>query len=137
MKRLLIGLLMFSPCALAHEERGASRASVGADKGIIEAHADEGFILRPSAEQNFSIQTIVLPAGLQWQVPRAALVSSGLATQVFRQREGHWKSVAVVISKKTTSEAVIRSAELKAGDGLAIAGTGFLKTIEQSLFVEH
>lgn len=135
-KVLLISFLLGFPASLiwAHEEAGESKASIGPDKGVLKADEHEGFVLRPSAEKNFAIRKVQLKSGPQWTIPSASLVYSGLETQVFRQRGGYWKTIDVEIIRKTGSAFEIRSKELNSGDFLAVAGTGFLKIVEQSVF---
>ncbi len=136
MKRILLFSILVVPSSsiLAHGEASVGRPGVGADKGVIKADEDEGFVLHPSAAENFAIKIMPLKIGPNWTVPRQALVYSGLEIQVFRQRDGYWKTVDVKIVRKTAANVDISSSELKAGDQLAIDGIGFLKIIEQSVF---
>ncbi|WP_141731604.1 efflux RND transporter periplasmic adaptor subunit [Oligoflexus tunisiensis] len=129
----LLLICSFAPLVFAHGDEGAGPSRVGPDQGILKFDEHEGFVLRPSAEENFAIQKSRLKAGPIWTIPVSALVYSGLEVQVMRQREGSWQSVDVEIVRKTKVSAEIRSAGLAAGDELAIQGIGFLKIIEQSL----
>jgi hypothetical protein len=74
-----------------------------------------------------------LKAGPTWNLPASSLVYSGLETQVFRQREGYWKSVDVNVLRRSGSTVEIRSKDLAKGDQLATQGSAFLKIIEQSV----
>jgi len=132
----MISFLLGLPASsiFAHGDEGAGPSRVGPEKGVIHADEHDGFVLRPSAEQNFAIKKTALKAGPNWTIPRHALIYSGLETQVFRQRENHWKSVDVEINRKTGKNVEIRSKDLQAGDQLAVDGIGFLKIIEQSVF---
>lgn len=127
-------LILPASSIFAHGNEGVEPFSVGPEKGVIHADEHDGFVLRPSAEQNFAIKKIPIKAGPNWTIPREALVYSGLKTQVFRQRQNHWRSVDVEISRKSSKNVEIRSKELQAGDQLAVDGIGFLKIIEQSVF---
>jgi hypothetical protein len=135
MKNILsVVLFVCAATAFAHDHGGANKASVGADKGVVAADPKSGFVLQKSAEQNFAIKITVLDAGPLWLVPRAALVYSGLETQIFRRRGDHWRSVDVEVVRKRAELVEIRSQDLRRGDAIAVKGGGFLKIIEQSVF---
>jgi hypothetical protein len=138
MMRMLVILLFVHTSPLwAHANEGKMSLHVGPDKGVLEVDPEQGFVLRSSAERNFSIQKTRLKGGPLWVIPTSCLVYSGLETQVMRQRAGHWKSVDVDVIRKSGGRAEIRSKELLPGDLLAAAGLGFLKIIEQSVMLPH
>jgi hypothetical protein len=138
MKAILIMLLLVTSSRLwAHSEESVGPSSVGPDKGVLKVDEHDGFMLRPSAEGNFSIQKTQLKAGPAWTIPASSLVYSGLETQVLRQREGYWKAVDVDVVRKSGANLEIRSKDLAAGDLLATHGIGFLKIIEQSVMGPH
>jgi hypothetical protein len=136
MMKAALGVLLafgFASLVFAHGDEGAGPSRVGPDQGILKFDEHDGFMLRPSSEENFAIQKTRLKAGSTWTIPSSALVYSGLEVQVMRQREGHWQSVDVAIVRKTKSGTEIRSKDLAAGDELAIQGIGFQKIIELNL----
>lgn len=137
--RIVLSMILMnvSSCLWAHANEGSAPSRVGPDKGVVEIDEEEGFVLRPSVENNFSIQKSQLKTGPIWTVPTISLVHSGLETQVMRQRTGHWKSVDVEVMRKSGSSVEIRSKDLRAGDYLATGGVGFLKIIEQSVMAPH
>lgn len=137
MRFFMILLFVHAPSLWAHASEGKMSLHVGPDKGVLEVDEDKGFVLRSSAERNFSIQKTLLKAGPSWTVPASSLVHSGMETQVIRQRAGHWKSVDVDVVRKSGNRIEIRSKELLNGDLLATAGLGFLKIIEQSVMTPH
>jgi hypothetical protein len=134
---LLILLCLHASSLWGHASEGKMSLHVGPDKGVLEVDEQQGFVLRSSAERNFSIQKIRLKGGPLWTVPSSCLVYSGLETQVMRQRAGHWKSVDVDVVRKSGGQAEIRSKDLLPDDLLASAGLGFLKIIEQSVMAPH
>jgi hypothetical protein len=134
---LLILLFLHTSPLWAHASEGKMSLHVGPDKGVLEVDEEQGFVLRSSAERNFSIQKTRLRGGPLWVIPSSCLVYSGLETQVMRQRSGHWKSVDVEVIRKSGSQAEVRSKDLLPGDLLAAAGLGFLKIIEQSVMTPH
>jgi hypothetical protein len=137
--RIILSLILLNMSSLvwAHAEESNTPSRVGPDKGVVEVHEDEGFVLRPSVESNFSIQKNQLKAGPAWTVPTISLIHSGLETQVMRQRADHWKSVDVEVRRKSGGSVEIRSKDLRAGDFIATGGVGFLKIIEQSVMAPH
>jgi hypothetical protein len=137
MRALVILLFVQASTLWAHANEGKMSLHVGPDKGVLEVDEDKGFVLRSSAERNFSIQKTRLKGGPLWTIPSSCLVYSGLETQVLRQRAGHWKSVDVEVVRKKGEQTEIRSKDLLAGDLLASAGLGFLKIIEQSVMAPH
>jgi len=114
-----------------HEEE---RANVGPNKGVLEADEQQGFKLNQNAEKNFSIQSIPISKSGTLVVPMQALLFSGMEKQIFRNRGGYWKAVDIKIIKRNSHEATIESKDLTKGDDIAVAGVGFLKIVEQSVF---
>lgn len=137
MRVLMMLLFVHASSLWAHANEGKMSLHVGPDKGVLEVDEEQGFVLRSSAERNFSIQKTRLKGGPLWTIPSSCLVYSGLETQVMRQRAGHWKSVDVDVVRKNAGQAEIRSKELLPGDLLASEGLGFLKIIEQSVMTPH
>ncbi|MDQ3234581.1 MAG: hypothetical protein M3Q07_22485 [Pseudobdellovibrionaceae bacterium] len=135
--KIIFRIILATSCSasvmFAHGNEGA-RSGVGPNQGVLEADEHDGFVLRPSAEQNFAVQKFPLKTGTPWTIPAKALIYSGLEIQVFRQREGHWKTADVDVIRKAGTMVEVRSKDLIAGDQIAVEGTGFLKIIEQSVF---
>jgi hypothetical protein len=114
-----------------HEE--GERRNVGPDKGVLEASEDLGFKLREGVEERFGIKSQPLISEKPGNLPKGAIVYSKEDYQVFRRRDGFWKPITVK-AKRRGDVVSIESGELKAGDFIAIDGTGFLKIVELSVF---
>lgn len=119
----------------AHEhghEEGEKR-NVGPDKGVLESSEDLGFKLREGVEERFGIKSQAIRSEKAGHLPKSVIVYSKEDYQVFRKRDGFWKPIKVVATRRGDVVSV-ESRELKAGDLIAIDGIGFLKIVELSVF---
>lgn len=114
-----------------HEE--GEKNNVGPDKGVLEAREGLGFKLREGVEERFGIKSQRVSSGKPGNLPKEAIVYSKEDYQIFRKRNGFWKPITVKAARKGDVVS-IDTGELKAGDQVAIDGTGFLKIVELSVF---
>ena len=116
-----------------HGHEDGERRNVGPDKGVLEASEDLGFKLREGVEERFGIKTQSITSEKPGNLPKGTIVYSKEEYQIFRKRDGFWKPIDVKATRKGDSVS-IESKDLKAGDLVAIEGTGFLKIVELSVF---
>ncbi|MGE3682683.1 MAG: hypothetical protein AB7G93_13240 [Bdellovibrionales bacterium] len=119
-----------------HGEHGEEEenASVGPEKGIIEANEEKGFKLSPEALKNFEIKTLKLANSPPWNVPSTAKVRSGNEINLFRLRDGYFKRIDFNEVRKQGSQIFVASPDLKKGDEIVTIGLGFLRIAELSAF---
>jgi hypothetical protein len=118
----------------AHGEKDEHGGSVGPDKGILEASVDGAIRISPEALRNFELKTIRLAGSGPWTLPPSAKLQSLEEENVYRLRNGFYKRVEFVVSKRTASEMTIGADNLKAGDEVVISGIGFLRIAEIAAF---
>ena len=120
-----------------HEDHGdhaeEEKSQAGPDKGIQAASADSGFKLSPEAEEHFAVRKKKV-TGATLEIPKDAIVRSGIEVNLYRLRDGFYKRIDFVLLKKNGSTVVVQSADLKAGDQVALTGLGFLRTAEIAAF---
>lgn len=115
-------------------EHGEENVQVGPNKGIVEANKENGFKLSAEAEKNFSIQRVKVLTTSSVQIPRNAIVTSGIETNLFRVRNGFYKRIDFVKISSVDNAITIRSDDLKINDEIAISGLGFLRISEIAAF---
>lgn len=115
-------------------EQGEENVQVGPNKGIVEASKENGFKLSAEAEKNFSIQRVKVLNLKAIQVPREAVVSSGIEVNLFRIRAGYYKRIDFVKVSVVDNKLTIRSNDLMIGDEIAVSGLGFLRISEIAAF---
>lgn len=121
----------------AEEKEGhgeEENSQVGPGKGIVSASEEEGIQISPEAEKNFEIKRIAVPASLQLELPKSAIVTAGTEINVFRYRNGHYKRIDFSTVNKAEGRITIKSVDLKAGDEIVIQGTGLLRIAEIAAF---
>ncbi|MBL7686498.1 MAG: hypothetical protein JNJ49_00580 [Bdellovibrionaceae bacterium] len=116
-----------------HGEEEASPA-VGPDKGILAADEHQGFKLAPEAEKTFEMKTTTVSAGGTVQLPKAAVVTAGTETNLFRLRDGFYKRIDFETVSRSQNTVSVRSKDLRPGDQIVIAGLGFLRIAEIAAF---
>lgn len=125
---LNVAVLLSSVRAAAHGDMNG--AAVGPDKAVLEADHDKGFRLSAKALANIGLKSV--PArgdGTNWIVPRSALVQFQDHTALYRLRDGWFLKLDVNASVKG-SEAVVKTAGLRAGDAVASEGVGLLRATD-------
>jgi len=113
-------------------EEGGSQ--VGSDKGILEANEASGIKLASSAEKNFEIKRIKVPANGVVEIPKKAIVTAVSEVNIVRYRNGFYKRVDFEEIKRTPTTVTIRSNDLKSTDEVVVQGLGFLRVAEISAF---
>ncbi|MCK6597759.1 MAG: hypothetical protein L6Q37_05295 [Bdellovibrionaceae bacterium] len=114
-----------------HEEENSQ---VGPGKGILEANENQGIRLAPQVEINFEIKKIKWNGKAPLEVPKSAIVTSGMEVNVYRFREGFYKRIDFKEIKKEKNNITISSVDLSAGDDVVTQGTGFLRIAEIAAF---
>lgn len=114
-----------------HEEENSQ---VGPGKGILEASPDKGIKLAPQVETNFEIKKIKWNGKASFELPKSAIVTSGLEVNVYRVRDGFYKRIDFKEIKKEKNNITISSVDLRAGDEVVTQGTGFLRIAEIAAF---
>jgi len=114
-----------------HAEEENSQA--GPEKGILAASADRGIQLSPEAEKQFEVKKIRVSSSTV-ELPRTAIVTSGVEVNLFRYRDGFYKRIDFTLVKKNATTIIAQSEDLKAGDEIALTGLGFLRTAEVAAF---
>lgn len=116
------------------EEHEEENSQVGLDKGIIAADKKNGFKLSPEAEKNFGIGKVKVKNILQIEIPKTAIVTSGMEINLYRMREGFYKRIDFKIKSNAQNNVTITSNELVVNDEIAISGLGFLRISELAAF---
>lgn len=117
----------------AHGEEEEQSASVGPDKGIVEANDESGFKLSPEAFKNFELKFVNVSSGTL-TLPRSAIVLAGEETNLFRMRKDFFKRIDFKIVRQSEKEIVVQSKDLSPGDQIVVAGLGFLRIAELAAF---
>lgn len=117
-----------------HDEAGEENPQVGADKGIVEANKEKGFKLSPEAEKNFSIKKFKVVKPQNIEIPKAALVTSGVEINLYRLRDGFYKRIDFTTVTTKVNTLIINSKDLAQNDDIALSGLGFLRISEISAF---
>lgn len=138
MKHILVLFLALSIGAATfaedNHEGEEQNASVGPDKGIMEAHEDDGFKLSAEAIKNFEIETKKISNSPPWGIPISARLVSGEEINIYRLRQGFYKRIDFTLVSKAGENMNIKSADLKAGDEVVIHGVGLLRAAELVAF---
>lgn len=130
-------LILISSVALASEEHRHDEetpASVGADKGILEASEKKGFKLSPEALKNFDLKMQKLSGDGPWTVSKSARVLSGEEVNLYRVRAGFFKRIDFEVIKKTETHLTVDSDDLRENDEIVLQGMGFLRIAELAAF---
>lgn len=114
-----------------HEEENSK---VGADKGILKADKNLGFILSPEAMKNFVIKTFTIQSSGPWNVPLKAKVISKDEVNLFRLRKGFIKRIDFTNLSTDREFMKVQTSELTNGDQLIIDGVGFVRIAEITAF---
>lgn len=117
-----------------HDEEGEENPQVGADKGIVEANKEKGFKLSPEAEKNFSVKKLKVTKSQNIEIPKGALVTSGVEINLYRLRDGFYKRIDFTTITTKVDSLIINSKELSQNDEIALSGLGFLRISEISAF---
>jgi len=138
MKHIIIIILVFSMGVVTFAGEGhegeEQSASVGPEKGITEAHEDEGFKLSTEAIRNFEIETKKIVNSPPWLLPVSARLVSGEEINIYRLRQGFYKRIDFTLVSKLGENMNIKSDDLKAGDEVVIHGVGLLRAAELVAF---
>lgn len=120
-----------------HQDHGdhaeEENSQTGPEKGILAASADRGIQLSPEAEKQFEVKKLKVDASTI-ELPRSAIVTSGVEVNLFRYRDGFYKRIDFKLVKKNATTIIAQSKDLKAGDEVALTGLGFLRTAEVAAF---
>ena len=135
MKRTTVMLLtFFSLSAFSSGEHGheeSESASVGEEKGIIEANEKKGFKLSDEALKNFDLKYFKLTGDGPWPLPTSARVFSGEEVNLFRKRDGFFKRIDFETvkknDKKTEDQMMVDADDMREGDEIVLSGMGFLR----------
>jgi hypothetical protein len=122
---LMILSFIVSP-AFADGDHSAPATADGAAK-LLE---DGDFTLTPQAEKRMGIQWQKLLGDNEWRVPKEAIVQIKFTNAVYRKFEGRITLIVLESMKETGNEVLVKSADLAAGDEVAIRGTKFLRLAE-------
>lgn len=117
-----------------HDEEGEENPQVGADKGIVEANKEKGFKLSPEAEKNFSVKKLKVMKPQNIEIPKEALVTSGVEINLYRLRDGFYKRIDFTTVTTKLNSLIINSKDLSQNDEIALSGLGFLRISEISAF---
>lgn len=131
-KCLVFTLLLLTPQAFAegeHQEEDHAH-----EEGREHTKESEGFKLSPQAVKNFDLKTLKLVGHGPWTVPANAVVHSGEETNLFRLRDGNFKSIDFKLIKKSDSNLIVGSKDMQEGDEIVVSGLGFLKIAELAAF---
>jgi len=109
------------------EEEGKN---IGSTKGIVEFSKKDGFKLSPEALKNFDLSYLELKGQGPWILSKSSVVYSGNESNLFRKRNGYFKSVDFRIVQDLGDRISVKSIELQEGDQLALTGLGFLRIAE-------
>lgn len=112
------------------QDEEEANSNMGPDKGIVEYDEANGFKLSAEAIKNFELKTLRLVKAGPWSVPSSAALYSAEEINLFRVRDGFYKRIDFTTDKKTPTELIVRSKELKENDEIVIHGVGFLRTAE-------
>lgn len=129
----LYGIVLVLSAVLAISTRAEddeASASVGPDKGVVEASAEKGIKLSPEAYRNFEIRTFKLTGAGPWDIPASARFFSGEEINLYRLRDGHFKRVDFKLVRHSRERLTITSHDLTARDEIAVQGVGFLRMAE-------
>lgn len=122
---LMILSFIVSP-AFADGDHSAPATADGAAK-LLE---DGDFTLTPQAEKRMGIQWQKLLGDNEWRVPKEAIVQIKFTNAVYRKFEGRITLIVLESMKETGNKVLVKSADLAAGDEVAIRGTKFLRLAE-------
>ena len=114
-------------------EAETEAGKVGADKGITEAHENEGFKLSPEALKNFDLKYASV-TGAVVQIPSSARVTTGEEVNLYRARDGFFKRIDFQVVKAGSQTISVKSEDLRQGDQVVIQGHGFLRIAELAAF---
>lgn len=116
------------------EEGEEASASVGPDKGIVELNERLGFKLSQEATKNFSLKSLYLKGDGPWEIPHAAVLTSGEEVNIYRKRSGFIKRIDFqTIRNNSPKNLVIDSDDLREGDEVITEGVAFVRIAELSL----
>lgn len=125
MKGFLLLLAGISVTVWAEERSG---------KAVYETSLEKGMRLSEKALKNIEVATTSVSGGTDITLTGEPLVYFQDNVGVYRLRDGWFKLVKVQVVRKAKDLATLRSAELKAGDGVAIKGAGLLRVSEMDAF---
>lgn len=115
-----------------HEEE--KNENIGLGKGIVSADEEIGFKISAEAEKNFEIRRIKIAVLDQIKVPKAAIVTAGEETNIYRFRNGFYKRIDFNVVKKNGENLLVISKDLKQSDEVVVHGTGLLRIAELAAF---
>ena len=133
-KFLILTTILTASTAYSGGDHGHTGASIGPDKGILEASERKGIKISPEALKNFGIKTLKLTGDGPWSIPKSAILQSGEEINLFRLRDGFFKR----IDFQTTNN-LVDSDDMRENDEIVISGLGYLRTAELAAFggAEH
>lgn len=108
-------------------------ASVGPEKGILEASEAKGFKLSPEALKNFAIKTMPASTG-SMKLARSSVFFGLEERNLYRVRDGFFKRIDFKTLSSTKTELTVSSSDLKEGDQIAVEGLGLLRICELAAF---
>ena len=111
-----------------HEEEGSSR--VGPGKSITEASKKNGIRLSEKALETIGIRAEVVNSENNHELPSKSLVYFQDEVGFYRLRDGWYKLVEINIEKKSATEAIVKTSDLKPGDQVVVDGVGLLRAAE-------
>jgi hypothetical protein len=117
-----------------HGHKEEKNENIGPGKGIVSADEENGFQISPQAEKNFEIKRIKVASLAQIKIPKTAIVTAGMETNIYRYRNGYYRRVDFNVITKQEDGIHISSKELKPNDEIVVHGTGLLRIAELAAF---
>lgn len=117
-----------------HGHKEEKSENIGPGKGIVAADEENGFQISPEAEKNFEIKRMKFSSLAQIKIPKSAVVTAGMETNIYRYRNGNYKRVDFNVVTKLSDGLHITSKELKPNDEIVIHGMGLLRIAELAAF---
>jgi len=138
MKQTILAILIsvIIPVAAFSSEGGEESegaTNFGEGKAVTAFGKEEGFKLSQKAMQNLGVEFSTVKTDGPWTVPSGAIVHLKQSSGVYRKVDGWISFVLVKVVNKAGATVSIQSADLQAGDEVAIRGATFLRMTDADL----
>jgi hypothetical protein len=110
---------------------GEAEIEIGPTKGVTEVAKDKSFKLSPEAIKRLEITWAPINE-TAIRIPKTAIVNALSESNVFRFRDGWFKSVPFKVLSKG-EQVTIQSPEIQKGDQIVRTGVGYLRMIASQL----
>lgn len=136
---VFFGLLLFLTTArqISFASDEEMPASVGPGKAVIAADERLGIRLSEKAKTTIGYKLASISATTPLAVPTSSLVYYQNHVGIYVVRDDWNKLVAVQVARKTTSEVVVKSEQIKSGDQIVVSGVALLRAAELDAFAGH